>query len=178
MPVDLVELSRFLSFVLRHQPDSIGLVLDQHGWARIDELINRANAAATRFTRGDLLRVLDASGKRRFMLSEDGLRIRAVQGHSLSVDLGLSPQDPPAHLYHGTASRFLESIRFEGLKAQGRQHVHLSMDMLTAWHVGRRHGQPVVLKVQALRMSVDGFLFYRAQNGVWLTDYVPPKYLD
>ncbi|WP_457337012.1 RNA 2'-phosphotransferase [Rhizobacter sp. P5_C2] len=178
MPVDSVQLSKFLSFVLRHKPTAIGLVLDPQGWVGIDELIEKGNAAGTEFDRQDLLLVVDTSDKKRFSVSPDGLRVRAAQGHSVAVELGLSPQVPPPVLYHGTATRFVESILSEGLKPQERQHVHLSADEATAQRVGQRHGSPLVLKVDALRMQAEGFKFFMADNGVWLTDQVPADFLS
>src|ERR1700744_6252448 len=132
MSIDEVRLSKFLSLVLRHKPDAIGLSLDAQGWANIDELIAKANTAGTAFDRPALLHVVETSDKKRFSVSPDGLRIRAAQGHSVSVELGLSPQEPPPVLYHGTATRFVESILAQGLKPQARQHVHLSLDEATA----------------------------------------------
>jgi putative RNA 2'-phosphotransferase len=174
---NLAGLSKFLSFVLRHKPDAIGLKLDPQGWASIDDLIEKGNAAGKQFRREDLLHVVATSDKKRFSLSADGLRIRAAQGHSVTVELGLSPQEPPSVLYHGTATRFLDSILSEGLKPQDRQHVHLSIDDATARRVGQRHGKPVILKIEALRMHAKGFKFFLADNGVWLTDQVPPEFL-
>jgi putative RNA 2'-phosphotransferase len=177
VPIDPVQLSKFLSFVLRHQPDAIGLALDSQGWASIDELVEKGNAARTQFSREDLLLVVKTNDKKRFSISADGLRIRAAQGHSVSVGLGLSPQEPPSVLFHGTAIRFIESILREGLKPRARQQVHLSTDDATALRVGQRHGKAAVLKVDALRMHSKGFKFYLADNGVWLTDQVPPEFL-
>jgi putative RNA 2'-phosphotransferase len=177
MSSDDVQLSKFLSFVLRHKPDAIGLVLDPQGWVGIDELIAKAAAAGTRFSGDDLARVVESNDKKRFTLSDDGLRIRAAQGHSVSVELGLAPRDPPPVLYHGTATRFLESILAEGLKPQSRQHVHLSLDEATARRVGQRHGKPVILLVDVQGMQGAGMHFYVADNGVWLTDHVPPRFL-
>lgn len=174
---DQIRLSKFLSFVLRHKPDAIGLTLRPDGWIDIDELIAKANAAGTRFDRETLLLVVATSDKKRFSVSEDGGRIRAAQGHSVPVELGLLPQEPPAVLYHGTATRFLDSIRKHGLKPQARQHVHLSNDQATAQRVGQRHGKPIVLKVDARAMHAMGIRFYRADNGVWLTDEVSPEFL-
>jgi len=172
-----VQLSKFLSFVLRHKPDSIALVLDPQGWACIDDLIAKATAAGTSFSPDDLRRVVEISDKKRFSISDDGLRIRAAQGHSVSVELGLAPQEPPSVLYHGTATRFVESILVQGLKPQSRQHVHLSLDEATARRVGQRHGKPAVLKVDARTMHGEGMRFYVADNGVWLTDHVPARFL-
>ncbi|MCA1472346.1 RNA 2'-phosphotransferase [Bradyrhizobium sp. IC3195] len=177
MPINDTQLSKFLSLVLRHQPETIGLVLDSHGWASIDDLIAKANAAGTKFGRDDLLRVGAESDKKRFSLSPGTDRIRAAQGHSVSVELGLAPQEPPSILYHGTATRFVEAILSEGLKPQARQQVHLSSDEATAQRVGQRHGKPHIFKVDAGSMHAKGFKFFRAENGVWLTDHVPPEFL-
>ena len=178
MPCDLVQLSKFLSFVLRHKPDAIGLSLDPQGWASIDELIEKANASGTPLDRVALLRVVETSEKKRFSISGDGSRIRAAQGHSVTVELGLAPREPPPTLYHGTATRFVESILSKGLKPLTRQQVHLSLDEATARRVGQRHGKPVILKVDAARMHAQGFSLYLADNGVWLTDLVPPQFLS
>ncbi|OBZ96987.1 RNA 2'-phosphotransferase [Pararhizobium polonicum] len=172
-----VQTSKFLSYVLRHAPESIGLTLDAQGWADIAELISKANAANHALDVDTLHAVVADSDKKRFTISEDGKRIRAAQGHSVSVKLGHAPVAPPPILYHGTATRFLESIRAQGLLAGGRQQVHLSSDMLTAKTVGQRHGKPVVLTIDAQKMAAAGFAFFRADNGVWLTDTVPPAYL-
>lgn len=177
MPVNDTQLSKFLSFVLRHQPDAIGLSLDQQGWASVEDLIARANTAGTQFSREELLRVVETSDKKRFSLSDDGQRIRAAQGHSVSVELGLSPQAPPGVLYHGTATRFVASILAGGLTPQTRQHVHLSMDEATARRVGQRHGEPAIFRVEAGLMHAKGFKFFIADNGVWLTDHVPAEFL-
>jgi putative RNA 2'-phosphotransferase len=174
----LERLSKFLSFVLRHKPESIGLTLDRNGWGSIDDLISKSNEHGVALSRDDLLAVVDTSDKKRFSLSEEGTRIRAAQGHSVSVDLALSPKQPPASLYHGTATRFVERIMVEGLMPGERQHVHLSSDADTARHVGKRHGRPVVLRVNALGMGTLGHRFYLAENGVWLTDHVPPEFLE
>jgi putative RNA 2'-phosphotransferase len=177
MPPHSAQLSKFLSYVLRHKPDAIGLTLDSRGWTSIDELITKSAAAGTRFTRDDLLHVVTTSEKKRFSLSEDGQRIRAAQGHSVEVDLGLSPREPRSMRYHGTATRFVDAILSEGLKPQSRQQVHLSADEATASRVGQRHGKPVVLKVETIRMYAQGFKFFLADNGVWLTNRVPPAFL-
>ena len=176
MSTDPVQLSKFLSFVLRHKPDAIGLTLDAQGWASIDELIERSNAAGTQFDQGELRQVVETSDKKRFSISADGQRVRAAQGHSVAVELGLSPQEPPSVLYHGTATRFVDVILSEGLKPQARQQVHLSVDEATAYRVGQRHGKPAILKVEALRMHAQGFKFFLADNGVWLIDQVPPEF--
>lgn len=177
MSVDQIQLSKFLSFVLRHKPDEIGLRLSADGWANIDELVEKANAAGTTFDRADLLSIVASSDKKRFSVSANGLNIRAAQGHSVSVELGLPPLEPPSVLYHGTATRFIEAILSEGLKPQARQQVHLSSDEATAKRVGQRHGKPHIFKVDAGGMHVRGFKFYCADNGVWLTDHVPSEFL-
>lgn len=173
----LVAASKRLSFVLRHRPGSIGLVLDEGGWAGVDELLARLNAAGAPFDRALLEAVVRTNDKQRFAFSDDGARIRANQGHSVAVELGLTAQTPPKVLYHGTASRFLDSIEAGGLEPRRRHHVHLSPDAETARKVGGRHGRPVVLTVDAERMASDGFVFFLSANGVWLTAAVPPRYL-
>lgn len=177
MQSHVAQFSKFLSFVLRHKPDAIGLKLDPQGWTSIDELIAKSDAAGTRFSREDLLHVVETSDKKRFSISADGQRIRAAQGHSVSVELGLSPRQPPSILYHGTATRFVDLILVEGLKPQSRQQVHLSADEATAHRVAQRHGKPAILKVEALRMHAQGFKFFLADNCVWLTDQAPPEFL-
>lgn len=175
---DLVRTSKFLSLILRHQPDRIGLTLDANGWANVDELIRLANQHGFPLTRPLLERVVAENDKQRFALSDDGQRIRANQGHSLKVDLQLSPSQPPDVLYHGTAARFIDSIRSEGLRAGKRQHVHLSADIATARKVGQRHGKPVVLVVRAAEMAAAGHRFYLSANGVWLTERVPAEFIE
>ena len=173
----LNDLSKYLSFILRHQPQSIGLDLDEKGWADTEDLIDKAAANGKTFDYEILLRVVETNKKKRFTLSDDGRKIRAAQGHSIDIQLGLEPKEPPVALYHGTATRFLESILKSGLQPQSRQQVHLSATEETARKVGQRHGKAVVLKIEALLMSQQGFKFYKADNGVWLTDRVPPDFL-
>lgn len=174
----LNETSKFLSYVLRHEPQAIGLALDTEGWADINELISCANKSGKAIDRDLIQRVVDTSDKKRFSISEDGLRIRAAQGHSTaSVAITYPEKVPPEFLYHGTATRFLEAIKKEGLKPQERQYVHLSEDEQTAIAVGQRYGKPVVLKIEALRMYQQGFKFFQAENGVWLTDKVNANFL-
>lgn len=174
---DHAKISRFLSYVLRHEPHAIGLSLDGQGWAAVDELIGKAQASGTPLDRETLFEIVSTSDKKRFTLSEDRHFIRAAQGHSVEVDLGLPPVPPPDALFHGTAMRFLESILAEGLRPGSRRKVHLSADEATALKVGMRHGKPVVLKVDSASMAKDGLAFWQAENGVWLTDAVPAKYL-
>lgn len=178
MNVDIVKVSKFLSLVLRHKPEEIGLTLDENGWADVEELIRLINQAGSRLTRPLLERVVAENDKKRFAFSDDGLRIRASQGHSIEVDLALVPQVPPELLYHGTATRFLDSIRETGLVAGKRQHVHLSLDLETASKVGKRHGRLHLLTIRAGEMHRDGRLFYCSANGVWLTELVPLEYIS
>lgn len=173
----LVRASRFLSLVLRHRPEHVGLALDSAGWVGVDELLAAAQRSGLPLDRATLERVVAENDKRRFALSADGARIRASQGHSVRVDLGLVAHEPPDVLFHGTATRFLESIRREGLLAGSRTHVHLSADEATARAVGRRHGAPVVLRVAAGDMHRDGLALVRSENGVWLAREVPVRYL-
>ena len=171
-----VSTSKFLSLILRHQPEKIGLSLDANGWANLDDLLRLSAAKGRPLTRALIEEVVATNDKQRFAFNEDRSMIRASQGHSISVDLDLVPVAPPPVLFHGTATRFLESIQKQGLLKGKRQHVHLSPDAPTAVKVGQRHGKPVVLKVAAGRMQFEGHKFYRSANGVWLTDHVPPAF--
>lgn len=174
-----VEVSKFLSYVLRHKPQAIGISLDQEGWALIDELIEGAVSHGKVLDRELIRHVVEANDKKRFSISEDGLRIRAVQGHSTTdVDLAYTQKIPPNILYHGTAMRFLHAILEEGLKPGERHYVHLSGDAEAAATIGRRHGRPIVLEIQALRMHEQGFAFFQAKNGVWLTRQVPRVFIE
>lgn len=168
-------LSKFLSLILRHDPGKIGLELDNGGWALVDEIIAKAGFP---IKAEDIAKVVRESDKQRFSLSEDKARIRANQGHSIPVDLGLTPIEPPDILFHGTAEKNLPKILTEGLSPMSRQHVHLSKDRETATTVGQRHGRPVVLKVAAGRMAASGQAFYQSVNGVWLTGAVAAKFLS
>ncbi len=174
----LDETSKFISFVLRHQPQAIGLTLDSDGWANIDALISGAARDGRHLSRELIENVVTSSDKKRFTISADGHCIRAVQGHSTkSVDLQFEQKQPPQTLYHGTATRFLDSIHEQGLIPGQRHQVHLSDEIATASAVGQRYGTPVVLKVAAKQMEEQGFKFYQAENGVWLTEQVPARFL-
>lgn len=175
---DLTRTSKFLSLVLRHKPEEIGLTLDENGWADVDELLRLVNQHGRKLNRPLLERVVADNDKKRFAFSDDGTRIRASQGHSVEVDLALPPTEPPELLYHGTASRFVDSIRATGLHSANRQHVHLSLDITTATKVGQRHGKPVILVVRAGQMVTAGHRFYLSANGVWLTERVPVEFID
>ncbi|ODN71641.1 RNA 2'-phosphotransferase [Methylobrevis pamukkalensis] len=171
------EISKFLSLVLRHAPEKIGITLDANGWVDVDVLLAAATASGVAIDRATIDRVVADNDKKRFTFSADGERIRAAQGHSVSVDLALVPSTPPDVLFHGTAVTSLASILATGLSSRSRQHVHLSHDEATATRVGSRHGRPVVLHVDAAAMHRDGHLFFCADNGVWLTEAVPTAYL-
>lgn len=177
MSKEMTRLSKFLSLILRHEPQKVGLVLEEGGWVEVATLLSALQKAGHRVDESLLQQVVRENNKQRFAFNTEGTKIRANQGHSVQVDLGLQPLAPPEILYHGTATRFLESILATGLQPQSRTHVHLSSDYDTAVKVGSRHGKPVVLTVQAGQMAKDGFLFYRAENGVWLTEQVPSRYL-
>lgn len=175
----LNETSKFLSYVLRHEPQAIDLQLDNEGWADIDALITGAAKDGRTLDIALIQAVVSSSDKKRFSISDDGLRIRAAQGHSTaSVSLQHIEKEPPEFLYHGTATRFIESIRQQGLIAGSRHHVHLSQDIPTAIAVGQRYGKPVVLKIEALRMYQQGFKLFQADNGVWLTNHVPANLIS
>lgn len=175
--MDKVKVSRFLSLVLRHQPEKIGLKLDKQGWADVQELLARMGSHGLALSRQQLQEVVETSDKKRFAFSHDGTNIRANQGHPISVDLALDFQTPPDVLYHGTATRFLDSIMVSGLQPQRRQSVHLSQDMATAINVGKRHGKPIVLIINARQMHDNGQQFCLSENCVWLVDHVHPQFL-
>lgn len=170
--------SKFLSYILRHRPHEVGLVLDSAGWIEIEELLTSSATHGNPISREELDYVVANNNKRRFAVSEDGLRIRASQGHSIDVALGYAACEPPKLLYHGTAERNLCAIREQGLVKGKRHHVHLSADAETAWNVGQRHGRAVVLVVRSGEMSRAGFCFYLSVNGVWLTESVPYRYIE
>jgi putative RNA 2'-phosphotransferase len=174
----LKPLSKFLSLVLRHQPEKIGLKLDGEGWADIDELVQLAGKHGKRLSAELIQQIVSTNDKQRFAISTDRKRIRASQGHSVKIDLGIPPTQPPDLLFHGTATRFLDSIKQSGLHAGSRQHVHLSSDEETATRVGSRHGKPVIIRVKSGLMHQAGIAFYLSENGVWLTDQVPVEYLE
>ncbi len=176
--MDNKKVSKLLSFILRHQPQSIELELDIHGWANIQELLKKLKEKRNFDLSIERLReVVATNDKKRFIFDESETLIRASQGHSIEIDLALSPKTPPEVLYHGTASRNQMAITTEGIKKGQRQHVHLSATIDVARQVGKRHGSPIVCSVNAAQMALDGYLFYQSDNGVWLTDFIPPKYL-
>ncbi len=175
---DKKRIGKFLSLILRHSPETIGLELDENGWADVDNLIRLSAAHRRPFSIVELEEIVATNDKQRYSFNDTKEKIRANQGHSVNIVLGLSPVEPPEYLYHGTATRFLSSIMKNGIVKGGRQHVHLSSDTATAQKVGSRHGTPAILTIESGKMYHDGILFYRSENGVWLTDYVNVKYIS
>lgn len=169
--------SKFLSLILRHKPEEAGITLDTEGWADVRALLTGCKSKGYAITLGELKQVVAENDKQRFIFSEDGKRIRATQGHSVEVDLGYAVQVPPTSLFHGTATKNLDSIKAQGLLKGSRQHVHLSTSVATATQVGQRYGTPVILLVNAKKMHEDGKEFFLTPNGVWLTDAVEAKYI-
>lgn len=172
------KLSIFLSLVLRHKPDAAGIFLDEHGWTNVEDLINGIKNTGRNINMPILEDIVETDSKQRYSFNEDKTLIRANQGHSVPVDVNLEKLKPPKFLYHGTADRFLNSIMEEGLKPMNRLYVHLSTDIETAIRVGKRHGNPVVLKIHSNQMYEEGCIFYLSKNGVWLTRDVQIKYLE
>ena len=174
---DDVSLGRFISLILRHRPEEIGLTLDPEGWANVDELLDGINKTGRKIDMVTLERIVRENNKQRYTLSPDKKRIRANQGHSIDVHVEMERREPPEKLYHGTASRFLDSIKEKGICKMSRQYVHLSKDVSTAINVGKRHGDPVVLVVDTKRMAADGFVFMISANGVWQSQDIPFSYV-
>jgi putative RNA 2'-phosphotransferase len=174
---DLKTISKFLSLVLRHQPEEIGIYMDNNGWVHVDELILKSNEKGMAMDSVMLEEVVSTNDKQRFVFNEDHTKIRASQGHSVNVDLQLNAVQPPEYLYHGTVEKFLGDIMKDGLRKMQRTHVHLSTDIDTAAKVGSRRGKPIILTVHAGDMHSDGHIFYLSENVVWLCDHVPVKYI-
>lgn len=177
--MDLTKTSKFLSLILRHKPEVIGITLDEHGWADIDELIDGINGHDKKYNlnREVLNHIVETDEKQRYTISPDGKLIRANQGHSIPVDVEPEETEPPKELFHGTADRFSKSIEQQGLLPQSRLYVHLSKDVQTAEKVGMRHGKPIVYRVNSGEMFRQGYKFYISLNSVWLTKNVPPQFL-
>ncbi len=169
--------SKFISLILRHKPETIGISLDEHGWANVDELIEGVNKTHP-LNREKLEEIVRTDEKQRYSFNEDHTLIRANQGHSIPVDVELKKVKPPKNLYHGTGEKYVSSIEQQGLIPKSRLYVHLSADYDTAVKVGTRHGKPVVYRIEAEQMETDGFSFYCSVNGVWLTEIVPVKYMN
>ena len=170
--------SKRLSFILRHKPESVGLTLEEGGWLPVDALLRALSQGDDPWSPDLLATVVETNGKKRFEFSDDGRRIRARQGHSKPVDLGLKPVTPPDILYHGTVHKALDGIQAQGLRKMKRHHVHLSADLAVATQVGGRRGKAIILAVDAAAMAKAGALFYVTDNGVWLTDAVPWAHID
>ena len=175
--MSLKETSKYMSLILRHKPDAIGITLDEHGWASVDELI-AGIARDNEFNMEILEEIVRTDEKQRYSFNEDKTLIRANQGHSIPVDVELEEKEPPEILYHGTGEKYVSSIDAQGLIPKSRLYVHLSRDEKTAVKVGSRHGKPVIYIVKAKQMYEDGYKFYISANGVWLTKEVPVKYLE
>jgi len=169
-----IKISKFLSYVLRHKPESIGLTLNKNGWASVAEILNNSKLS---FSIEELKQVVENNDKKRFSFNEDLTRIKANQGHSVKIELEFQKIIPPETLYHGTAKRFIKSIQQQGLLKGERHHVHLSKDIQTASSVGKRHGNVVILAINTKQIYQDGYQFYLSDNHVYLVDYVSPNYL-
>ncbi len=172
------KISKFLSLILRHQPEAVGLSLEDNGWISVEKLIKACADYGNSFTFAELREVVETNDKKRFAFNENETKIRASQGHSLQVDIGFEEKVPPEILYHGTAERNVEAILESGLKKMNRHHVHLSAETETARSVGIRYGKPVIFKVDTIAMTAENFKFYISENDVWLVSEVPPKFLE
>ena len=176
----LERLSKFISMILRHKPEAIGITLDEHGWADVDELIKGINETGEEieFSKDTIETIVKTDKKQRYSFSQDKTLIRANQGHSIPVDVELEKKEPPKVLYHGTGVKSVKAIQEQGLLPMERLYVHLSIDVKTATNVGKHHGTPVIFQVNAEQMQKDGYDFFQSVNGVWLTKEVPAKYLE
>ena len=177
-PTNHKALSKFLSYVLRHHPEEIGMELDENGWVPVDLLLQQLQPKFPGTDRAVLEKLVEQNSKKRFAFDETGTKIRASQAHSVSVALGYEPQEPPMVLFHGTAASAVKMIMEEGLTKQQRHHVHLSQSVTAALQVGSRYGSPKVLKIHSGKMHEAGYAFFMSPNGVWLTDHVPPGFIE
>ncbi|MCD6068604.1 MAG: 2-phosphotransferase [Bacteroidetes bacterium] len=175
---DLKSTSKFLSLVLRHSPEKIGLTMDSAGWVSVSELIEKCNKHGKKLNFASLKEVVETNDKKRFAFNDSETKIRASQGHSIEVDLEYVPTEPPEFLYHGTVDKFIALIKEGGLKKMNRTHVHMSKDLETATKVGSRRGKPIILTIRTGDMHRAGMEFFRSANGVWLCDAVPPEYIE
>lgn len=171
-------LSKFISLILRHKPEVIGIKLDAQGYVDVKELIEKINNTGKNINIEILEQIVKEDNKQRYSFDEDRNKIRANQGHSINVDVELKELEPPKYLYHGTATRFLDNIKKEGIVRQSRLYVHLSNDINTAIKVGKRHGTPVVLEINTEEMYENGYKFYLSENNVWLCEHIPFKYVE
>ncbi|MEM7375407.1 MAG: RNA 2'-phosphotransferase [Bacteroidota bacterium] len=177
-PQQQKRIGRFLSLLLRHRPEILDLDLDQQGWTDVDTLLHKLSSTDKAISREELDLIVAENPKKRYAFNDDKSRIRAQQGHSVTVDLAYEPSPPPEYLYHGTVSKFVGSIRSQGLQKGKRHHVHLSPDRDTAINVGQRRGKPVILTIRAGAMHRAGYPFYVSGNGVWLADEIPPEFIE
>lgn len=175
--MNLTKTSRYISLILRHKPETIGISLDEHGWANVRELIDGVNKTH-KLDMKLLEEIVETDDKQRYSFNEDKTKIRANQGHSVDVDVELEEAVPPQYLYHGTATKYMDSIWKDGLVPKSRLYVHLSADMETATNVGERHGKPIVFRIRSKCMYLQGHKFYKSQNGVWLTKNVPVEFME
>ncbi len=171
-------ISKFLSLILRHNPDKIGLKLDENGWADVTELLKKAKQHQPQLNRTLLKEVVETNDKKRFAFNDNQTRIRASQGHSVQIDLNYKSKQPPKFLYHGTVAKFIDAIEKKGLLKMSRHHVHLSEELETATKVGSRRGKPIILTIRSAEMHANGIEFFQSDNGVWLTEVVLPQYID
>lgn len=171
-------ISKYLSYILRHDPENAGITLDRNGWTDTALLLEGLRLRFPELDRAGLEYIVATNNKQRFAFNEDKTRIRASQGHSVAIELNCLEQSPPVVLFHGTSQDYVNAIMEEGLKKQTRHHVHLCQDVATALQVGSRHGRPKILKVRSGKMFEDGYVFYISANHVWLTDHVPPEYIE
>ncbi|UHO38356.1 RNA 2'-phosphotransferase [Chryseobacterium capnotolerans] len=176
--IETKRISKFLSLILRHQPETIGLKLDENGWADVEELRVKSAQKRVHFSVEELDEVVETNNKKRFAFNDDKTKIRASQGHSIDINLALEAIQPPEFLYHGTAEANISSILEKGIEKRTRQHVHLSADKETATKVGMRHGKPIILTIRTGKMHEDGLSFFQSANGVWLTEFIDPKYIS
>ncbi|MFA1719042.1 RNA 2'-phosphotransferase [Clostridioides difficile] len=172
------KLSIFISLILRHKPETIGIKLDDYGYADVNELIEKINNTGRNINIEILEQIVKEDNKQRYSFNDDRSKIRANQGHSINVNVELRELEPPKYLYHGTATRFLDNIKNEGIIKQSRLYIHLSRDIDIAVKVGKRHGTPVILKINTGKMYENGYKFYLSENNVWLCEYIPFKYVE
>lgn len=175
---DYTRVGKFLSLILRHNPETIGITLDKNGWADVSDLIAGVNKKGYKLDIDILSEIVETNNKKRYIFNQDKTKIRANQGHSIKVDVELKKQTPPNILYHGTAKKYYDLIIKDGIQKKSRNHVHLSKDEQTAITVGKRHGESVVIKVNAKVMDNEGYEFFVSENGVWLVDFVPARFLS
>lgn len=174
---DKKKISKFLSLILRHQPEVVGLTLEENGWVSVEKLLKACADYGKTFTLAELKEIVETNDKKRFAFDETGKKIRANQGHSVEVEIEFEERTPPKILYHGTAEKNVGVIFAEGLKKMSRHHVHLSAEIETARKVGMRYGKPVIFQVDTEAMLSENHQFFVSANDVWLTDNIPPVFI-